>query len=175
MSIPVYKEHILQAITGEGLVEIFNKNLGESPIVIHITHMRDKQIEAIRFIEKYVIEKQIPYKFPYPIYIISAVEKPDSLFKIFKTRNDLPEYYGKKDKKPNIRESQIINKNKLYQNKIRSHFDNSVIDYLNEEAVKQKFLYNLVKEGVFYETLIYKYDNPRVEEVEDLDEGDLNE
>ncbi len=162
MSIPVYKEHILHAIEGQNLIEIFDKSIGEYPIVIHITHMREKQYEALEFIEKFVLDHELPYIFPYPIYIITSMTSESSIFKLFSTRNDLPSHYVGKDKKPNIKEAQIINKNKLYQKKIKSHFDKTLITYIEQESERQKYLYNLAKEGVFLETLVHKLNNPKV-------------
>ena len=85
---------------------------------------------------------------------MTSLNNRNSIFQLLNTRNDLPIYYSNKERKPNIKESQIMNKNKLYQSKIRSHFDSTVTNYITEEAVKQKFFFEHVKEGVFYQTLL---------------------
>ncbi len=158
MDLPKYKQIALTAFKPEELELFLHKEINfSSPITIDIKKLTlDQQKEILGFIQNFIMQINGSYLFPYPIYLISDLDPAMASMPIVKEIDQLPRFFSHKDSKINVKESQLLNKNKLLQKEIiNSDFQQNQI-IIEDFAHKHKIIHKLERERFFYRSLLNK-------------------
>ncbi|HXH76505.1 MAG TPA: hypothetical protein VNJ08_16155 [Bacteriovoracaceae bacterium] len=158
MNLPVYQTITIKSAALEDLGSFLHFDLNlKHPVVFSMKHLdEDEQRELIGLIENYFVTNGISYKFPYPVYILTSHESTISGLPLVKNLEQLPKFFTPKEGKINVKESQLLSKNKLLQQEIRNG------DSLSNEIEMKVFgkihkqLFVLEEERLFYRSLLNK-------------------
>jgi hypothetical protein len=156
MRLPFYKEIILQTLTAQEVEDILlQKKEKYSPTVINLLQLGVLQNKALQMFESQIAKNKLAYNFPYAIYFIANIDNYRGTLSVFKSSAELPEFFKGKEKIPNVKEAQLMNKIDLKAKKIE-YIANTQIDNftnINLGAKLQKELYNLSLEGHYLEQI----------------------
>lgn len=153
MSLPCYKIIHLNSIEPRMIVSQLSKlNFYESPIVLNIEHLEDKQSEAIEYIDDYFVESGIDL-FPYSVYVIG--DCPFYTGKIFvaKDKASLPQFFNQKTKILNVKENSINAKVNLKKQKFLGIKSSVYKPVIKEYGRTHKRIYQLQREMDFLNTI----------------------
>ncbi|MGK0367897.1 MAG: hypothetical protein ACI9QD_001037 [Thermoproteota archaeon] len=162
MTLPILIEKELLSIEKKEL-DLFFKDecFGSRPVLIDTTELINQPInipakKVIGALERFIAKKQIPISFPYPIYILCEFENYNGRLNIVTNRINLPKLFIRKEKKPNIKEVNLLNKNQLKIDKINSTPQKEIQAKIRNIAIKHKEIYLESFEGEYLESLIRK-------------------
>jgi hypothetical protein len=156
MGLPFYKEIVLQTLTAQEVENILSsKNEKHSPLTINLLQLGVLQNKALQMFETIMLKNKLSYNFPYAIYFISNIDNYRGSLSVFKTTSELPAFFKGKEKIPNVKESQLLNKIELKAKKIEYITDTQIENLSNITlgAKLQKELYNLSLEGHYLEQI----------------------
>lgn len=153
MSLPIYQTINIKSAALEDLAHSLAGELNlRHPVVINVRTLDlDQQREIIGLIENHFVTSGISYKFPYPVIILTEHEATITGIPLAKSSDALPKFFNPKDGKMNVKESQVISRNKLLQQEVRNG-DNLA----NETEIK---IFGKIHRQVFLleeERLIYR-------------------
>ena len=99
MTLPIYHLIQLEADYFEKLQSILSPNLNtHQPIVFDAKKLDiDQQRELIGIVENYFSSNSLSHRFPYPIYILSDLEKSISRIILVKEKSSLPKFFNQKE------------------------------------------------------------------------------
>lgn len=131
--------------------QILNFNFTSSPVVISMEHLGQHQLDCLNTIEKFYLKYGFP-KLPYSIYIIADCPEYEGPLFIVNDKSSLPQFFNKKERTLNSKESNFLNKIKLKQENFKSlvakEYMNSIKAYSlghRDISQKQNFLVYLEK------------------------------
>jgi hypothetical protein len=158
MSLPAYFHIHLKSAQLDEIQAVLSADLNlKSPVVFNLKHLDfDEQREVIGLIENFFTANDISFKYPYPVYILSQHESSLSQITIIRELKNLPRFFTQKDGRVNVRESELVAKNKLLQLEVKN------IDALGSEnnlknfSESHKIIYSLEKERTFYRHILNK-------------------
>lgn len=122
MSLPIYQTHNLKSSSLEDLDAFLRPELNlKHPIVINLKAFNsDQQRDLIGLIENYYVSNNISYRFPYPVYLLTDHETTISKMPIIQKTEELPKFYSHAESRMNVKETHLIEKNKLLQIEIQN-------------------------------------------------------
>ena len=153
--VPVFEEIIIpssdKSMLGQALVR---QRVGRQPCYLSLNGLEMAQRQAtIDQIEEILQEKSISPRFPYPFFIISDKTVQSSFIPIAKSFDELPQYYQRAIKKLTPKETALLNKVLLLNDKIANLSINKSLKSINDHAESQKKFHDLFKEKSFYERI----------------------
>ncbi len=120
MSLPTYLHIHLKTTSLDEITSVLTSHFNfKQPVVIHIKQFETgAQRELIGLIENYFFTQNMSYKFPYPIYLLTSHEATITRMPTVKDVKYLPKFFSQKEAKMNVKEIQLMGKNKLLQQEI---------------------------------------------------------
>jgi hypothetical protein len=158
MDLPKYKHLTISSYAPEELENFLQKEINlNAPTAIDLKKLTiDQQKEIIGLIQNFLMRVNGSFLFPYPIYLISELDQAMSSMPLVKDLTNLPRFFSHKESKINVKESQVLNKNKLLQKEIfNSDFQQNQIK-IEEFANRHKLINRLENERLFYRSLLNK-------------------
>ena len=156
MNLPIYQ---LVQIKNADLIKVSellseDMNLRRPVAFVVNTLNRDEQREVIGVIENWFETHQASWRFPYPVYIVSELTDAIGNIPVAKELKELPKFFSVKDTKITVKESQVLDRNKLIQQEIKNSDPHQMTSVLQDYGINHKKIWNLVNEGFFYEYLL---------------------
>lgn len=152
MALPLLREIIVEQITPTKIVEYLNaKSLQQGPLVMNLLGLDRLQYKALKMFEEAIGRDMLKYKFPYGLYFLSDIKDYRGKLIIISDKSHLPEFFRKKDKKPNVKESQLLAKIELKKLKISTAPSRENLKKIDNGATVYKELYINSQEGNFLE------------------------
>lgn len=154
MKLPVLKKMTLQDLeSAKKFIQNVHADINiRCPILIEIEtlSMDDQKKFLSLFSTKVNEDHKLSLIFPYPIYIKSQLKQNDSALLIIQEESDLPKFFLKKEGKINLKESQILMKNKLLQQEIQNADLSQVKEKIKSYANDHKKIFQLEVERMSY-------------------------
>jgi hypothetical protein len=124
------------------------------PIVFVLSTLKlDEQRDVIGVIENWFETHQASWRYPYPVYIVSDFGEAISRIPIVKDVSGLPKFYQVKETKTTVKESQVLDRNKLLQQEIKNSDPTQMTKVLQNYGIGHKKIWHLTREAEFYEHL----------------------
>ena len=152
MSLPVYHTiHIRSAQLDEIQQALgIDMNL-RHPVALNLKTLdNDQQREVIGVIENFFVSKNVSFKFPYPIYIVSDLDQSITNMPIARIPEELPKFFTQKDSKMNVKEMHLASKNKLLQQEVKNSDAASSEQNLSSYGAHHRQVHLLDLERQFY-------------------------
>jgi hypothetical protein len=162
MNLPVYHHIKLKSAAFEELSALLFPEINQKqPVVFNLLSFNlDEQREIIGVIENYFATNELSYKFPYPVYVLTVHESTISGLPLAKKPEELPKFFLQKEGKMNVKETQLLNRNKLLQQEVRNadagaseeeiqhygHIHRKIQEYEEERLFYKSVLHKLIKE-----------------------------
>lgn len=120
MSLPVYQVIQIKNNSIEELATLLQKDMNlRQPVALNLLELEfEDQREFIGLIENFFVSENVSFKFPYPVYIISAHEPSISLMPVIQEARQLPKFYHQKEGRMNVKESHLADRNRLLQQEV---------------------------------------------------------
>lgn len=156
MSLPVYQNINLKSASHEDLGHILNQDLNlKHPVSINLKALDlEQQREVIGLIENYYASKNLSFKFPYPIYLISDHEPSISKISLLQDLQELPKFFSQRDSKMNVKESHLAGKNKLLQQEVKNSDASANIKDVANYGEAHRIIFELERERTFYRSIL---------------------
>ena len=137
--------------------ELSRAHFLKNPYIIYIKEIEDEE-SAIELIETILKSKKFN-GLPYPVYIITNVQKYHANLLLLKKIEDAPAFYMRKYRQPNLKEQNLLKKNLLLLEKFRFIDIKRATENLQDYSKKQRHLSVLAKEGYFLEGILLKLED----------------
>lgn len=156
MALPVYQQYDFKSSSLEEVHALLHQDLNLShPVVLNLKGLdSDQQREIIGLVENFFVSSNVSFSFPYPVYLISDHEPSITNVPLLNDLRALPKFFRKREAKTNVRESQLIDRNKLLQQEVRNSDASSASEELRNYAETHKKIYELERERRFYRFLL---------------------
>ena len=158
MDLPKYKHVTISKYAPEELEHFFHKEMNlNSPVAVDIKQLSlDHQKEILGLIQNFIMQVNGSYLFPYPIFLITDLDQAMSSMPIVKNITALPRFFNHKESKINVKESQVLGKNRLLQKEVmNTDFQQNQLK-IEEFATRHKLINRLESERAFYRSLLNK-------------------
>ena len=135
---------------------IENLKFGTIPVYFFLNDLEEEvQNKFISLFFDIVNENNFNLYFPYPIYIVSSTSKRfGSKEIIFKSKKDLPAFFKKDLQKLKARELDSLKRILLNAERVSNIDEFKKINFIKENAKKQKVLFNLTNEFNFFQNIL---------------------
>jgi hypothetical protein len=156
MNLPIYQ---IITVKNANLIEIA-KLLHEDmnlrrPVAFNVKSLSlDEQRDVIGVVGNWFDTHQASWRFPYPVYFVSDLAEGVGYIPIVSEISALPKFYNQKDNKVTVKESQVLDRNRLLQQEIKNADPHQMAEVVREFGINHKKIWYLVQEGVFYSELI---------------------
>ena len=156
MSLPIYQHINVRTIQLEDLKYFLNQEMNlKHPVALNLKHLDlDQQREMVGLIENYFSTTGLSYKFPYPVYLIMDHERTITQMPTVNAPEELPKFFGQKESKMNVKESHLINRNKLLQQEIKNADTEIIQGSIDKFGRDHRQIFELEKEWLFYRSLL---------------------
>jgi hypothetical protein len=155
MPIPTYKRIQIKSASQDVIYEqLATQSFETQPHILEIQHLPN-QDKVISHIEEFLKLRKI-FHYPYPQYIISHEINHDTHLVIIKSDKEIPKYFDRRVKSPNIKEAEILNLCTLKQKRLQNIRFDDISGSIRDFARSQKKLYSLSTEGLFLEAIHQK-------------------
>ena len=137
-------------------VIIENLKFGTIPIYFFLNELEEPlQEKFISLFFDIINDRKFNLFFPYPIYIISSTEKSFGTKNIiFKSKKELPVFFKKDLQKLKARELDSLKKILLNAERISNIDEFKKLNFIKENAKKQRVLFNLTSEFNFFQNIL---------------------
>lgn len=158
MSLPNYHHINVRSAQLEDLNSYLNPEMNSKhPVTLNLKHLDlDQQREMVGLVENFFSTNNLSFKFPYPVYLISDQEKTITQMPIVKSTEELPRFFNQKDSKMNVKESHLLNRNRLLQQEIENADADYIQTSINNYGIRHRKVYELEKERLFYRSILNK-------------------
>lgn len=156
MGLPIYQHVNVRTIQLEDLKNLLHKEMNlRHPVALNLKHLDlDQQREMIGLIENYFVTSNFSFKFPYPVYLVMDHEKTISQMPSVKNLEDLPRFFSQKESKMNVKETHLLERNKLLQQEIANANPMEGQEEIQRYADFHKKVFELEKERLFYRSVL---------------------
>jgi hypothetical protein len=163
MNLPIYQQiHIKNADLVQVSEQLYEDMNLHRPVVFVLSSLSiDEQREVIGILNNWFDTHQASWRYPYPVYIISTLTAAVSLIPVVSQLSDLPKFFHSKETKITVKESQILDRNRLLQQEIKNSDPHQMTQVMNEYGIDHKKIWFLVNESSFYEHLWTKLNAKR--------------
>lgn len=156
MNLPIYQ---LVQVKNADLIkvsELLSEDINlRRPVAFVVNSLNlDEQREVIGVIENWFETHQASWRFPYPVYIVSDLTEAVGHIPVVKEPKGLPKFFNVKETKITIKESQVLDRNKLIQQEIKNSDPHLMTSVLQDYGINHKKIWYLVNEGFYYEYLL---------------------
>lgn len=153
MPIPVYRKIQLKTSKKQAVFELMAELTFETiPYVFNIKQVTNQE-EALRHIEEYLRDNRI-FNYPYSQYVITDLKNIKTQLLLVLTVRELPSYFERKVKSPNIKEADILNICNLKQKQLSNIHQDDINPTINDYADAQRKLYIHSHHGAFLESIL---------------------
>lgn len=158
MSLPVYQHINVRTIQLEDLRNLLNRDINlRHPVALNLKFLDlDQQREMIGLIENFFETNNVSYKYPYPVYLITDHESTITNMPTTRTPESLPRFFSQKESKLNVKESQLIDRNRLLQQEVTNSDSQNTEESLKKYSDIHRQVFELEKERLFYRSIISK-------------------
>lgn len=156
MNLPIYQLVPVKNADLFSVTELLNEDINlRRPVAFVLTSLKlDEQREVVGVIENWFHSHQASWRFPYPVYLVSDLTEGVGNIPVVKDTKNLPKFFNMKDTKITVKESQVIDRNKLIQQEIKNADPHQMTRVLEDYGINHKKIWFLVNEGFFYEYLL---------------------
>jgi hypothetical protein len=156
MNLPIYQQVVVKS-TGQDELRYFlspDMNL-RFPWAINLLELdMPDQLEVIGLIENYFASNNISYLYPYPVFVLSALESTVTQMPLVNAKVELPRFFAQKDNKTNVMEANLLGRNKLLQQEIKNCDSMSNQQELFHYTQTHRQIYELELERSYYYSLL---------------------
>lgn len=161
MKLPVIQQINITNFDLPSLKEAFhNQKVGSLPLYLEISSLEKTVVEKKLLLIKEALDSlKLNSFFPYPFYIINAlnikIEGLNTLDSVIK----LPKHYIFKIKRVKNREQALLNKSQIIIERINNHPLREELDLIHDQRIKNKLLKELTKETSIYHKILRNIKN----------------
>ncbi|MFP5492946.1 MAG: hypothetical protein ACLGG0_15700 [Bacteriovoracia bacterium] len=158
MNLPIYQ---IINVKNADLIEIAkllheDMNLRRPVVFVVKTLSLDEQREVIGVIGNWFDTHLASWRYPYPVFFVSDLAEAVGFIPIVAEMSALPKFYNQKDTKVTVKESQVLDRNRLLQQEIKNADPHQMAEVVREYGINHKKIWYLVKEGAFYSELLQR-------------------
>jgi hypothetical protein len=150
MALPSYKNILINSSQKE---MIFNQltivKWDESPMVLTINHLEEKQLEALDHIDEFFEEKPIK-DLPYSVYILGVCPEYTGPLFMASEVSKLPQFFNFKTRSLNTKENNMMKKVQLKQANLLNMRASEYLPAINKYAESHKKIAQINKETNYY-------------------------
>lgn len=152
MKIPIFEEILYEPPSFVSLINTLkHSNVGKLPTYINLLPLNEAQtLDFVGRLEDYIFQNNLNPLFPYPIYLVTHFSIK-SVFPHVKNKQELPEFFFTKARRPGMKDMQLLHKLEIKIEKIKNIRIFEMTDILKENSQSQRHLYNLSKQLHFLE------------------------
>lgn len=152
MKIPIFEEILYEPPSFVSLINTLkHSNVGKLPTYISLLPLNETQtLDFVSRLEDYIFQNNLNPLFPYPIYLVTHFSIK-SVFPHVKHKQELPEFFFTKARRPGMKDMQLLHKLEIKIEKIKNIRIFEMTDILKENSQPQRHLYNLSKQLHFLE------------------------
>jgi hypothetical protein len=156
MSLPVYQHINVRTIQLDDLENLLSKNLNlKHPVALNLKFLDlDQQREMIGLIENFFQTNNLSFKFPYPVYLVTDHESTITHMPTAFDMDSLPKFFTQRESKMNVKESQLISRNRLLQQEITNADSQSIEESMNRYGQVHRQIFEMEKERLFYRSVL---------------------
>lgn len=158
MNLPIYQIINVKSAQLEDIAALLHEDLNLRRPVAYVlkTLGLDEQREVIGVIENWFETHQASWRFPYPVFIVSNYSDAIGHMPVFEDVTQLPRFYNQKDVKVTVKETQVLERNRLLQQEIKNADSHVMANVVREYGLNHKKIWYLANEAHFYEQLLTK-------------------
>ena len=158
MNLPIYQIINVKSAQLEDIAALLHEDLNLRRPVAYVlkTLSLDEQREMIGVIENWFETHQVSWRYPYPVFIVSDYSDAIGHMPVFTDVTRLPRFYNQKDVKVTVKETQVLERNRLLQQEIKNADSHETAEVLKAYGINHKKIWYLAKEAHFYEQLLKK-------------------
>ncbi|MBY0517991.1 MAG: hypothetical protein K2P81_13870 [Bacteriovoracaceae bacterium] len=158
MNLPIYQILPIKSADLHEIASLLHEDLNlKRPVVFDLlTLSKDDQREVIGIVENWYYTHQASWRFPYPVYFISVFGESLGHIPVVSELKKLPKFFNQKENKIGVKESQVVDKNRLLQQEVKNADPQQTTEILKDYGIQHKKIWFLVNEGQFYEGLLKK-------------------
>ncbi len=158
MNLPIYQIINVKSAQLEDIAALLHEDLNLRRPVAYVlkTLNLDEQREVIGVIENWFETHQASWRYPYPVFIVSDYSDAIGHMPVFTEVAHLPRFYNQKDVKVTLKETQVLERNRLLQQEIKNADGHLMAEVVRDYGINHKKIWYLVKEASFYEHLLKK-------------------
>ena len=158
MQLPLFKKVSLNSENFEKYILTLGPDTNlRNPVLIDLDALtHEEQTLFFELLLPSITSKKLSFHFPYPIFIKTLLEfnSPDLL--LIKNDSELPLFYQRKESKMNLKETQILMKNKLLQQEIKNSDIGVLLDQVDSYAKDHRKVYEKEVERLAYMSILGK-------------------
>ncbi len=158
MNLPIYQIVPIKTNALEELDSLLFEGMNLTrPVAFDLKSLSpDDQREMIGLIENWFETHQASWRFPYPVYFIADFSEAIGHIPVVTSARELPKFFNQKDTKISVKESQVLDHNRLLQQEIKNTDAQKLKAAISEYGVQHKKIFFLAQEAKFYESLLSK-------------------
>ena len=152
----MYQQIMIKSSTPEEVTALLDPEINlRHPVVLNIKSVNlEEQKEIIKLFECFFSTKNLSFKFPYPVYILSDHDPLISKLIILKNEKNLPPFFKKRDGKVNIKEAHLSEKNNLLQQDVKNNDAASGQSEIETYSDFHRIIFNQDSERKFYQQIL---------------------
>lgn len=156
MSLPTYQHINVWTIQLEELKNFLHEDMNlKQPVALNLKQLTiEQQREMVGLIENFFSTKNLSFKFPYPVYLVTDHESTLTNMPTVRKPEELPKFYNQKESKINVKESNLLGRNKLIQQEIRNTDAEATQENIQKYGAYHRKVYELEKERMFYRSIL---------------------
>ena len=158
MSLPIYQHINVRTIQLDDLRNFLHKEMNlKHPVALNLKHLDlDQQREMIGLIENFFSTHNLSYKYPYPVYLVMDHEPTITQMPSAKSLEQLPKFFTQKESKMNVKESHLVDRNRLLQQEVMNADAHAIQENINTYGGLHRKVFELEKERLFYRSILNK-------------------
>jgi hypothetical protein len=151
MNLPIYQLIHFKSADLEELTLHLNEDMNlRRPVALVLKALSlDQQREVIGLVENWFETHEASWRYPYPIFFVSDFSEAIGHMPVVSAVAALPKFYTQKDVKVTVKESQVLDKNRLLQQEIKNADTHSMAQVIENYGINHKKIWYLVREGDF--------------------------
>jgi len=156
MQLPLFQTIHIKSGTPEELMSLLNPELNlKHPIVFNLKKIPfDQQREVTGLIENFYVTNNYSFKFPYAVYLLSDHESSVSNMTTIYSETELPKFFTNKEGKLNVKETHLMNKNRLLQQEIHNTDAGNANRELAVFGEVHRQIFLMEEERIFYRHIL---------------------
>ncbi len=158
MNLPIYQIINVKSADLIEIAELLHEDLNlRRPVAFVLkTLSLDDQREVVGVVGNWYETHQASWRYPYPVYFVSDLAEAVGHIPIVNDTSALPRFFHQKDAKITVKESQMLDRNRLLQQEVKNADPHQMAEVVREFGINHKKIWYLVREGEFYSKILTK-------------------
>ena len=156
MNLPIYQIIHVKSAQLEDVVDLLDRDMNlRRPVALLLKSLSpDEQREVIGLVENWFETHNVSWHFPYPVFCVADHGDAIAHMSVVAELSELPRFYQQKDVKVTVKETQVLERNRLLQQEITNAGPHVMADVGREYGSAHRWVWELARETDFYQSLL---------------------